>query len=70
MREEEGTNARSRDWSIREATHAEWKIQDGSTGLEHQGKVWSVRGSIKGRRRRRHEEKARRAGTRARSGAE
>ena len=40
MREEERTNARNLEWSIREATHPEWNIQDGSTGLERQGKVW------------------------------
>ena len=35
-----------------------WKIQDGSMGLDRQEKVWSVRGSIKGGRRRQQEEKA------------
>ena len=41
-----------------ESTHPAWKIQDGSMGLERQEKVWSVRGSITGWRRRRQEEKA------------
>ena len=58
MREEDRTKARSLDWSIREGTHPERKIQDGSMRLERQEKVWSVRGSIKGRRRRRQEEQA------------
>ena len=44
--------------NIREATHPGWKIQDGSMRQERKEKVWSVRGSIKGRRRRRQEEKA------------
>ena len=58
MREEDRTRTGSLDWSIREATHAAWKIQDGSMRHERQEKVWSVRCSIKGRRRRRQEEKA------------
>ena len=40
------------------------------TGTSGEGADWSVRSSIKGRRRRRHEEKARRARTRARRGGE
>ena len=41
-----------------ENTHQKWKIQDGSMRQEHQEKVWSVRSSVKGRRRRRQEERA------------
>ena len=41
-----------------ENTHPKWKIQDGSMRQEHQEKVWSVRSSVKGRRRRRQEERA------------
>ena len=36
---EKRTHARILDWNIREATHPEWNIRNGSPGLEHQGKV-------------------------------
>ena len=36
---EKRTHARSLDWSIREATHPEWNIRNGSPGREHPGKV-------------------------------
>ena len=40
------------------------------TGTSGEGADWSVRGSIKGRWRRQHEKKARRARTRAKCGGE
>ena len=41
-----------------ENTHPKWKIQDASMRQERQEKVWSLRSSVKGRRRRRQEKKA------------